>query len=92
MRLVIGSFAVLSLLTLLGCSTTQPNTRPPKEPMVYRTAPDDPAYSRPLEYPKETMEQDPLIKKAKNAGITGLNQRPGQASMGRPGGVGGTGF
>ncbi|MGL4549546.1 MAG: hypothetical protein ACRC33_00050 [Gemmataceae bacterium] len=91
-RLVLGPLALVPLLAFFGCSTTEPNTRPPKEPMVYRSAPDEPAYSRPMEYPKETMEQDPLIKKAKTAGLPGMTQRPGQANAGRPGGMGGTGF
>jgi hypothetical protein len=91
-RILVGSLALMPLIGFFGCSTTEPATRPPKEAMVYRTAPDDPAYSKPLEYPKETMDADPLIKKSsKGAGLPGMSSRPGQPGVGKPGSMPGGG-
>lgn len=86
---VLGPLTLLGAVAVIGCQSTEPSTRPPAEPVVYRTAPDEPTYNRPLEYPKEYMEQDPLTKKAKSAGLPGLT-RPGQG--GRPSMGGGPGF
>ena len=35
---------------------------------AYIPLPDDPRYSRPIEYPKDTMDNDALLKKAKKNG------------------------
>lgn len=79
MRALLGTLTLASLVTVLGgCYTTEPTTRPPTPPMEFRPPPDDLAYSRPMEYPADTMDQDPTIKKTKGAGLPGLTQRPGQ--------------
>jgi hypothetical protein len=94
-RLILGPLALSPLLLFLGCAwDTAQAVRTPKEPMAYRTAPDEPTYNRPLEYPKESMDQDPLIKKHKGLGLPGLTSRPGQQGMTRGGqpGVGTAGF
>jgi hypothetical protein len=50
---------------LLGCATTEPQIKPPKQAEEYNSPPDnDRRYTGPIEYPKETMESDPLLKKA----------------------------
>jgi hypothetical protein len=80
---------MLGLLLLIhmgfsGCASSEPQLRPPKAPEEYNAPPDnDPRYNKPIEYPKETMDQDPLTKKAKDAektpGPTGARSptRPG---------------
>src|SRR5262249_42600092 len=59
-------FAAAALVA--GCETTQSQVvRPPKLPEEYNAPPaNDPRYSGPVEYPREVMEQDPLLKKAKD--------------------------
>ena len=99
MRILCGLGMLVPLLALLGCNTTENTVRPPKEPMVYRTPPDLPEYSKPLTYPKEFMDEDPLIKKSTKAAGPGMGGRPGGpggAGAGGPGmggpGMGGAGM
>jgi hypothetical protein len=89
MRILLGLGVLAPILGLIGCSTTEPSTRPPKEPAVYRTPPDLPEYSKPLSYPKEFMEEDPLMKKSTKAAGPGMGGRPGGPGGAGPGGPGG---
>jgi hypothetical protein len=68
-RVLLGLWGV-TLATLAGCALSESNqVKPPKPPEEFRAPPEsDPRYSRPTEYPKETMEQDAILKKAKEAG------------------------
>jgi hypothetical protein len=85
---------MLGLLLLIhiglsGCASTEPQIKPPKGPEEYNAPPEnDPRYNKPIEYPKEVMDQDSLTKKGKDAktpGLTGTG--PGSSSVGRaPGG------
>lgn len=83
-RDVLGLCGLL-LAVAVGCNTTDSNQlRPPKQPEEFRAPPEsDPRYSRPLEYPKETMDQDNFLKKAKDT------SKGGAPGGGRPGMVGG---
>ena len=75
------SLIVLMQLALAGCALTNSELKPPKPPEEFKDPPqNDPRYSKPIEYPKETMEEDRLLKKAaKDASknIPGPTQRPG---------------
>lgn len=83
---------MLPVLALLGCTTSETATRPPKEPMVFRTPPDLPEFNKPLSYPKEFMEEDPLIKKGTKTATPGLGGRPGGPGGAGLGGLGGGGL
>jgi hypothetical protein len=93
MRRIRDLLALLLLIHLgmLGCATTEPQLKPPKPPEEYNSPPDnDRRYSGPVEYPKEVMETDPLLKKAakdKKLGNPGPTQSP--TSMNRMGTTGG---
>jgi hypothetical protein len=78
---------LLGLLLLIqvglsGCTTTEPQLKPPKAPEEFNAPPEnDPRYNKPIEYPKETMEQDYLLKKAKKDKDTpGPTTSPRQAA------------
>jgi hypothetical protein len=67
-----------ALLALAGCWSTQPNLKPPSHPEEYRLPPsDDARFSSYIEYPKDTLNQDTILKNNKN-----------QPGMPGPGGVG----
>ena len=88
MRRVRRALAVtlLGLAGLHGCETTEQQVRPPKPQEEFRAPPeDDMRYTKPMEYPKETMDQDMLIKKARDA-AKGPPKGPGMGMPGRPGG------
>jgi hypothetical protein len=79
MRNLLG-LIVLVQLALAGCALTNSELKPPKPPEEFKSPPEnDPRYSKPIEYPKETMEEDRLLKKAKDPSknIPGPTQRPG---------------
>src|SRR5262245_17830675 len=88
MRRVRDVFAMslLGLFGLWGCGPTEQQPRPPKPPEEFRAPPEnDSRYNKPMEYPKETLGEDMLIKKAKDA----AKNAPGLNNMrmpGRPGG------
>ena len=80
---------ILALLLLIhigmsGCATTEPQIKPPKPPEEYNPPPEnDKRYMGPIEYPKETMDSDPLMKKAakdKKLGTPGPTTNPGAPS------------
>jgi hypothetical protein len=78
---------VAALLATVGCATHDAHLKkPPKEAEVYAVPPDDPRYEKPIEYPKESLERDPIQQKAKNN-----DQLPGSFNTSRVGGPGNTG-
>jgi hypothetical protein len=82
-RDLLGLSAVL-LATLGGCTLTEKELKPPKAPEEYRAPPEgDPRYCNPIDYPKETMDNDELAAKAKKkaASPKGMN---GASFGGRP--------
>jgi hypothetical protein len=73
---------ILASLGVLGCESTRDQVRPPKPQEEFKAPPEnDPRYSKPIEYPRETMEQDMLLKKAKDA----ANKMPGPMNSPRMG-------
>ncbi len=88
MRKLIGWLGVVSLAALgWGCQSTEPNLRPPKAPEEFVAPPNEQQYSRHIEYPKESMDGDPLLRKNKGVSTPGLTTRPGSAGQ-RPVGPG----
>lgn len=74
----------VSAAAVAGCETTDNYVRPPKPPEEFNAPPaNDPRYSGPVEYPREVMEQDTLLKKAKD------NKTPNPLNSSRAGGAGG---
>jgi hypothetical protein len=70
-----------------GCAHTEPQIKPPKPPEEFNAPPDnDPRYNKPIEYPAETMDQDPLQKKTKDGkntpGPTGSPRAPTRPGAG----------
>jgi hypothetical protein len=88
-RDLLGLLLVIQV-SLLGCATTESQLKPPKPQEEYNSPPDnDRRYNGPIEYPKEAMDVDPLMKKAKEKKNTpGPMNSP--TSMGRMGA--GSGF
>lgn len=63
---------LVALFGLCGCVTTNGQLKPPKLPEQYNSPPaDDPRYTEPPRYPKDTMKR-PLLRQD-----NGMNQRPG---------------
>jgi hypothetical protein len=89
-RDLLGLSALL-LMTLGGCALTENQLRPPKPPEEYNPPPEnDSRYSKPIEYPKDTMDNDALLKKSRNKGPqnpVGKGMMGGNSST--PGRVGG---
>ena len=76
----------LVLAVAAGCASDRDVVKPPKQPEEFRAPPDSEGrYSRPLEYPKETMDQDPLKKASDKKG-------PGASRPGMGNGIGGKNF
>jgi hypothetical protein len=72
---------------LAGCTTSEPQLKPPKHPEEYNAPPEnDPRYNKPIEYPKETMDQDFQKKKKDKADTPGPTQSPRTAAT-RPAGI-----
>lgn len=75
---------------LAGCETTSGQVRPPKPAEEFRDPPEnDPRYSNYVQYPKETLDQDVLLKKAREKQNA---PNPLGASRGPGGRMGGPGF
>jgi hypothetical protein len=76
---------------MLGCATTEPQLKPPKPPEEYNAPPEnDRRYCGPIEYPKDTMDTDPLSKKAakdKKMGAPGPTMGPSAANRAGSGGI-----
>jgi hypothetical protein len=83
---------VAVLLGLCGCVTTGNHIKAPKLPEQYNSPPaDDPRYTDPPKYPKDTMKR-PLLRKddGMGPGGPGMPGMPGGgASQGAPMSVGG---
>ncbi len=93
-KLILSGLCSTALAAFVGCtwSDTYQQVKPPKLPDEYRAPPESESrYSRPMEYPKETMQEDSLLKKAKDstkAAKGGLNT----SGPGGGGGMAGRGF
>ena len=73
------------LLGLAGCQTAQPELKPAQQPEEFRVPPtDDPRFSSPTKYPKETLNQD-LLRKPDAPGPfnPAAGRMPGMGGMGR---------
>jgi hypothetical protein len=80
-RLFLG-LGLLAGLGMAGCSWSNKEVRPAPPPEEFKAPPEsDPRYGNPLEYPKETLDQDPT-QKAKDTSKGGL---PGQMGGKTPG-------
>lgn len=78
---------VLTGAVVAGCESSRDHLRPPKPPEEFNAPPPtDPRYSGPVEYPRDVMDQDPLLKRA-----TKDSKTPGMMNnrMGGPGATGG---
>ena len=78
MRLIRDLLGVLLLIHIgmSGCATTEPQIKPPKMPEEFNAPPDnDPRYNKPIEYPKETMDEDILQRREKTAARTPRGRR-----------------
>ena len=77
------AWLVLAGLLPLGCATTEPQVRPPKQPDEFIAPPTEMA--KPIAYPAESMDDDPLLKKAKaGSNIPGM-MKGGAGGPGSPG-------
>jgi hypothetical protein len=78
-----------ALLGLAGCNTPEPNIKPPLREEYTIPPTDDPRFSQPPTFPKETLNQ-PINKElpgGPNAGFKGPGPRgSGGAGMGMGGG------
>jgi hypothetical protein len=85
---------LLGTIGLVGCESTSHQVQPPKPPEEFRDPPEnDPRYSGPIQYPRDTLDQDPLLKKARDASKNPQNPLNGPRSPGsRMGGMGGMGY
>jgi hypothetical protein len=72
------------LLAVLGCTNRREHLKPPKIREELRVPPSDEArFSRPIEYPKEVLNEDVLAKKATKSPLGALK---GGKGGGAPGG------
>lgn len=83
-RLVVGPL-LLAGLGFVGCTWSDKEVRPPKPPEEFVVPPEDDArYGKPHEYPKDTLDQDMLLKKTKDGG----KSTPGPIGGRGPGAMG----
>jgi hypothetical protein len=82
---------VVALAGLLGCQPSYNHLRPPKAAEDYTPPPkDDLRFSQPVEYPKNTLNSDNLIRPKDSTTPMGPGG-PGGAGMGAPrGSMGGS--
>ena len=78
---------VATIIGVLGCANQDAHLRPPKQPEAYNLPPEnDPTYSQPIVYPKNTLFQDDPRKTGEldPASAAGAGGRPpgGGAGMG----------
>jgi hypothetical protein len=73
-----------AMLWMAGCKN-EALLRPPKNPEVFNLPPDDPRYTGPPEYPKDTLNQDPLAKAKSDSNLPG-GKSGGMGSMKMGGG------
>lgn len=79
--------ALAAIGGLAGCATSGPNLKTPMPERFALPPTDDPRFSEPIAYPKDTLNQDNVIKPTNP-------KLPSQApplTGGQPGGVGGGG-
>jgi len=77
-------------VAVAGCATMDQQVKPPIPPEEYRPPPDnDRRYSAPIEYPKDTMDQDMMLKKAKENKAATPGPMNSTRSPGRTAGPGG---
>jgi hypothetical protein len=73
--------SLLAGLGLGGCTWSPKEVRPPPPPEEFKAPPEtDPRYGNPQEYPKDTLDQDDPVKKAKDS-----LKMPGQMGGGSKG-------
>ncbi len=73
--------APLLVYLILGCTTTD-NLKPPKKPEEFKVPPvEDKRFSQPIEYPKGTLNNEP-IKKAINKDMNKSAMKGAGAGMG----------
>jgi hypothetical protein len=75
---VIGGF--------VGCSTSGPNLRTPFPERFVLPPANDPRFSQPISYPKETLNQDQVIKPNPSGSKLPSQTPPITQPTGRPGG------
>lgn len=75
MRWLCLQFVCLGMLTiLLGCRTTPPTVKPPKEPESFTLPPNnDPRFHQPIQYPKDALNRDPSESRRTFPGQPGPN-------------------
>lgn len=79
----LGMFAMVPLGA--GCANSEPTLRPPKPQEEFISPPQEATYTLPIQYPAESLDQDPLLKKNKSS-TPGLMGRPGTGGQ-RPYGM-----
>ena len=86
-RLLLG-LGLMAGLGLGGCSWSHKEVRPEPPPEEFNAPPaNDPRYESPQEYPKDTLDQDPLKKsKDSSKGLPGSLGNGSKSFGGRPGG------
>jgi hypothetical protein len=74
----------LALLLFVGCATNETVIRPPKPVEEFIEPPDEARYTGPVEYPKEVLDEDMVLKKKKKDTKA---QNPMGGMRGGPGGA-----
>jgi hypothetical protein len=76
----------LALLLVLGCKSTKPDLRPPKQPEVLNVPPESESrFTQPLEYPKDTPKAAQIKRGGNNtAPLTDPTRFQSGANGGRP--------
>jgi hypothetical protein len=83
--LILG-LPVATIIGALGCANQDAHLRPPKQPEAYNLPPEnDPSYSQPIVYPKNSLFQDDPRKSGE------LDPAAAAGAGGRPPGAGGMG-
>jgi hypothetical protein len=78
-----GAVLAAVLCGLVGCTTSDAHLKPEKPPEEYTVPPEnDGRYSKPIEYPKDSMHQDIHLERLQNGG-----KKP-EAGLRRPGAMG----
>ncbi len=75
---------IVTIFVLSGCKSTQQQLKPPKPPEQFVAPPDEKRYSEPMEFPKDSLNQD---KQIYNKAIVDGPGGPG-SGKGGPGGGG----
>lgn len=83
-----GKWGWLGILavTMTGCARNELNLKPPPRPEVFATPPvEDARFSKPIQYPQDTLNLPPLKKSSPQGGPGGAGGGPrfGGQGMGR---------